>query len=70
MLMFLRQYATMMNRIMLVASFRIQALHLMHQYLHKCIQYQLRLCMLQVREEKEHWLLPDERIRLFFGDPR
>lgn len=34
------------------------------------LEYQLRLCMLQVREEKEHWLLPDERIRLFFGDPR
>jgi len=26
--------------------------------------------MLQVKEEKEHWLLSDERIRLFFVDPR
>lgn len=26
--------------------------------------------MLQVREENEHWLLSDERIRLFLGDPR
>jgi hypothetical protein len=30
----------------------------------------LRLCMLQVKEEKEHWLLSDERIRLLFVDPR
>ncbi|KAG0624091.1 hypothetical protein M758_3G223400 [Ceratodon purpureus] len=34
------------------------------------LEYALRLCMLQVKEEKEHWLLSDERIRLFFVDPR
>ena len=26
--------------------------------------------MLQAKEEKDHWLLSDERIRLFFVDPR
>ncbi|XP_024362912.1 uncharacterized protein [Physcomitrium patens] len=34
------------------------------------LEYALRLCMLQMKEEKEHWLLSDERIRLFFEDPR
>jgi hypothetical protein len=26
--------------------------------------------MLQIREEKEHWLVADERIHMFFLDPR
>ncbi|EFJ09236.1 hypothetical protein SELMODRAFT_428281 [Selaginella moellendorffii] len=32
--------------------------------------YVIRLCILQIREEKDHWLVPDERIRMFFADPR
>ncbi|KAH9571300.1 hypothetical protein CY35_02G088200 [Sphagnum magellanicum] len=34
------------------------------------LEYALRLCMLQIREEKEHWLVADERIHMFFLDPR
>ncbi|XP_024521296.1 uncharacterized protein LOC112342911 [Selaginella moellendorffii] len=34
------------------------------------LEYVLRLCILQIREEKDHWLVPDERIRMFFADPR
>ncbi|KAI5054281.1 hypothetical protein GOP47_0030826, partial [Adiantum capillus-veneris] len=32
--------------------------------------YVLRLCMLQTREEKNHWEISDERICMFFSDPR
>ncbi|KAJ7248545.1 hypothetical protein O6H91_Y425200 [Diphasiastrum complanatum] len=34
------------------------------------LEYALKLCMLQVLEEKDHWLLSDERIKMFFADPR
>lgn len=34
------------------------------------LEYALRLCMLESREERDHWDISDERIRMFFGDPR
>ncbi|MCO5610244.1 hypothetical protein L7F22_064480 [Adiantum nelumboides] len=34
------------------------------------LEYVLRLCMLQTREEKNHWDISDERINMFFSDPR
>ncbi|KAH7285238.1 hypothetical protein KP509_33G018400 [Ceratopteris richardii] len=34
------------------------------------LEYALRLCMLQNREDKNHWDISDERIRMFFSDPR
>lgn len=33
-------------------------------------EYALRICMLQSREERNHWEISDERIRMFFADPR